>query len=70
MGILKKAIIMTEDPTPSHAVADALQSLPFGNLIGAPLTACAEAQADQAKVAAKFMKEVGFGLDKEVEENE
>lgn len=70
MGILKKAIIMTEDSTPSHAVADALQSLPFGNLIGAPLTACAEAQAEQAEAADKFMKEVGLEPDKEAEEKE
>ena len=61
---------MAKDPTPSQVATNALQSLPFGNLIGAPLTACAEAQAEQAEAADKFMKEVELDPDKETEEKE
>lgn len=34
---------MAKDPTPSHAVADALQGIPFDNIIGGGLlNACIE----------------------------
>ena len=61
---------MAIDSSLSQVATNALQSLPFGNLIGAPLTACAEAQAEQAKAAAKFIKEVGLDPDKEAEDKE
>ncbi|MCD7851244.1 DUF2589 domain-containing protein [uncultured Parabacteroides sp.] len=61
---------MAKDSSLSQVATNALQSLPLGNLIGAPLTACAEAQADQAKVAAKFMKEVGLDPDKDAKDKE
>ncbi|MCE9060380.1 hypothetical protein [Parabacteroides distasonis] len=61
---------MAKDPTSSQIATNALQGILFGNIIGAPLTAHAEAQAEQAKAAAKFMKEAGLDLDKEAEEKE
>lgn len=61
---------MTKDSTSSHPVAGAFQGLSFGNLIGPPLAACAEAQEEQAKIAAEFMKEAGLDLDKDAKEKE
>lgn len=61
---------MAKDPTPSQIATNALQSLPFGSIIGGPLKACIEAQAEQAKAAAEFMKEAGLYLDKEAKEKE
>ena len=61
---------MANYPTLSQVATNALQGIPFGSIIGDPLRACAEAQEEQAKVAAKFMKEAGLDLDKEAKEKE
>lgn len=42
----------------------------FSSIIGGPLKACVEAQAEQAETTAKFIKEVGLDPDKEAEEKE
>ncbi|PWG64935.1 DUF2589 domain-containing protein [Spiribacter halobius] len=44
----------------------ALQSLPFGTLIGGPLDAAVEAQAKAAMTTVKFIREVGFDKNGEV----
>lgn len=61
---------MAKDPTLSQVATNALQALPFGSIIGGPLTAHAEAQAEQAKAAAKFMKWAGLDPDKGAKEKE
>ena len=61
---------MAKDPTPSQVATDALQGIPFGSIIGGPLRACAETQEEQAKAAAKFMKEAGLDLEKDAKEKE
>ena len=61
---------MAKDSSLSQVATNVLQSLPLGNIIGGPLRACADVQADQAKAAAKFMKEAGLNLDKEAKEKE
>ena len=61
---------MAKDSSPSQVATNALQAIPFDNIIGGPLKACAEAQAEQAEAADKFMKEVGLDPDKEVEGKE
>ncbi len=48
------------DTTPSLVATNALQSIPFGSIIGAPLSACIEAQAKAAKTSWEFIKEVGL----------
>ena len=58
---------MAIDSSPS---TNALQSLPFDNIIGGLLEACIEIQSEQAKAVTKFMKEVGLDPDKEAEEKE
>ncbi|MBO7624266.1 MAG: DUF2589 domain-containing protein [Bacteroidales bacterium] len=45
----------------------ALQSIPFGNLIGAPLEACVNAQAQAAKTTYDYISEVGFNVKSEYE---
>lgn len=59
---------MAKDSSPSQVATNALQGIPFGSIIGGPLRACAEAQEEQAKAAAKFMKGAGLDPDKETEE--
>ena len=44
---------------PGYAI-ETVSSLPFGTLIGAPLTAAIEAQAQAAKATVDFIQEVGF----------
>lgn len=61
---------MAKDPTPSQVATNALQSLPLGSLIGPPLATSAEAQAEQAKAAAEFIKEAVLDPDKEGKEKE
>ena len=61
---------MAKDPAPSQVTTNALQSLPFDNIIGGLMEACIETQSEQAKATAKFMKEVGLVPDKEAEEKE
>lgn len=48
------------DTTPSSVAYNALQSMPFGTIIGGPLKACIEAQTDSALATWKFIKEVGL----------
>lgn len=45
----------------------ALQSIPFGNLIGAPLEACVNAQAQAARTTYEYISEVGFNVKSEYE---
>lgn len=61
---------MAKDPTLSQVATNALQGIPFGNIIGPPLAACAEVQEEQAKAAAEFMKEAWLDPDKEAKEKE
>lgn len=61
---------MAKDPTLSQVATNALQGIPFGSIIGGPLRACAEAQEEQAKAAAEFMKEAGLDPDKDAKEKE
>ena len=51
------------DTTPSTVVTSALQSLPFGTIIGGPLQACVEAQTNAAQATWKFIQEVGLTKD-------
>jgi hypothetical protein len=48
------------DTTPSLVATNALQAIPFGSIIGAPLSACIEAQAKAAQTSWNFIKEVGL----------
>ena len=41
-----------------------LQAMPFGQMIGAPLSACIEAQEKAAMTSVKFIRNVGFEKDK------
>lgn len=54
---------MPIDSSPSQIATSALQSLPFGNIIGGPLKACIEAQAMAAKTSWNFIQEVGLNID-------
>ncbi len=51
------------DTTPSTVATSALQSLPFGTIIGGPLQACVEAQTNAAQATWKFIQEVGLTKD-------
>lgn len=51
------------DSTPSTIATNALQSIPFGSIIGAPLSACIEAQSKAAETTWKFIQEVGLEND-------
>lgn len=53
------------DTTPSSVATSALRDLPFGNIIGGPLKACIEAQAQAALTTYKFINEVGLNVDEE-----
>ncbi|MBP5644480.1 MAG: DUF2589 domain-containing protein [Bacteroidales bacterium] len=55
----------TIDTTPSSVATNALNDLPFDNLIGGPLNACVKAQADAAMTTWNFIKEVGLSEDKD-----
>lgn len=59
---------MAIDTTPSQVATNALQALPFGNIIGGPLKACIEAQAMAAKTSWNFIQEVGLNTDPETGE--
>ena len=48
------------DTTPSVVATNALQALPFGTIIGGPLSACIDAQAKAAKSSWEFIKDVGL----------
>lgn len=59
---------MAIDSTPSQVATNALQSMPFGNIIGAPLKACIEAQAMAAKTSWNFIQDAGLNVDPETGE--
>ena len=59
---------MAIDTTPSQVATNALQALPFGNIIGGPLKACIEAQAMAAKTSWNFIQDVGLNTDPETGE--
>ncbi len=51
---------MPIDTTPSNVATSALQSIPFGSIIGGPLDAAIEAQAQAAQTSWNFIREVGL----------
>jgi hypothetical protein len=53
----------------SNKAIAALQSLPFGNLIGGPLSACIDAQADAAQSSIGFIRDVGLQTPLDVKGN-
>lgn len=53
------------DTTPSTVATSALQSLPFGTIIGGPLKACVEAQTEAAQATWKFIQQVGLVTDED-----
>lgn len=61
---------MTAENPLSQETTDALRALPFGNIIGAPLQACIEAQAMAAQTSWKFIQEVGLQVNTETGEKE
>ncbi|MEM6820778.1 MAG: DUF2589 domain-containing protein [Verrucomicrobiota bacterium] len=58
---------MAIDPTPSTVATNALQAIPFASLIGGPLDACIQAQAQAAQSSVLFIQ--NFGLVAETDEN-
>ena len=54
---------MAIDSAPSQVATSALQAIPFGSIIGAPLKACIEAQAMAAQTSWQFIQEVGLNTD-------
>ena len=54
---------MAIDSAPSQVATSALQAIPFGSIIGAPLKACVEAQAMAAQTSWNFIQEVGLNTD-------
>lgn len=61
---------MAIDSTPSQVATSALQAIPFGSIIGAPLKACIEAQAMAAQTSWQFIQEVGLNTDPETGKKE
>ena len=59
---------MAVDKTPSQVATSALQSIPFGSIIGGPLKACVEAQALAAKTTWEFIQNVGINVNPETGE--
>lgn len=53
------------DTSASTVATNALQAIPFGSVIGAPLNACIEAQKQAALSSCEFIKEVGLTTDKD-----
>lgn len=56
---------MAIDKAAADIATSSLQSLPFGNIIGGPLIACVEAQAQAAKTSWDFIQQVGLYTDGE-----
>lgn len=54
---------MPIDQTPATVASNALGAIPFGNIIGGPLTACIDAQALAAQTTWKFIQNVGLNTD-------
>lgn len=61
---------MEIDANPSQVATNALQAIPFGSIIGAPLQACIEAQAMAAQTSWQFIQEVGLSTDPETGKKE
>lgn len=53
------------DTSPSNVATNALQSIPFGSVIGGPLKACIDAQTQAAKCTYEFIRDVGLTTDKD-----
>ncbi len=56
---------MSIDTTPSQVATNALQGIPFSQIIGSPLKAAIEAQAMAAETTWKFIQTVGLNTDKD-----
>ncbi|WP_297668092.1 DUF2589 domain-containing protein [uncultured Akkermansia sp.] len=56
---------MAIDKSAAETATSSLQSLPFGNIIGGPLVACVEAQAQAARTSWEFIQNVGLYSDGE-----
>ncbi len=54
---------MAIDTTPSTVATNALQAIPFSSLIGGPLDACVQAQAQAARTSYEFINQVGLTVD-------
>ncbi|BDD12897.1 hypothetical protein FUAX_53290 (plasmid) [Fulvitalea axinellae] len=54
---------MAIDTTPSTVATNALQAIPFSSLIGGPLDAAIQAQAQAAKTSWEFIQQVGLNQD-------
>lgn len=50
----------TIDTTPSTVATNALQAIPFGHIIGGPLSACVDAQREAALTTVNFINEIGL----------
>ena len=48
------------DTTPSSVATNALQAIPFGQIIGGPLSACVDAQREAALTTVNFINEIGL----------
>lgn len=48
------------DESPNTVATNALSAIPFGSVIGAPLTACIEAQSKAARSSWEFIRDVGL----------
>ena len=59
---------MAIDTTPSTVATNALQAIPFSTLIGGPLDACIQAQAQAAKTSFDFINQVGLTIDPDTRE--
>lgn len=59
---------MAIDTTPSTVATNALQAIPFSSLIGGPLDACVQAQAQAAMTSWEFIRNVGLTTDPETGE--
>ncbi|MBR3519281.1 MAG: DUF2589 domain-containing protein [Paludibacteraceae bacterium] len=53
------------DTTASTVATNALQAIPFGSIIGGPMSACIEAQTNAAKTTLDYIKEVGLTTDED-----
>lgn len=58
---------MSIDTTPSQVATNALQGMPFSQIIGSPLKAAIEAQAMAAQTTWKFIQEVGLNTNEKGE---
>lgn len=59
---------MAIDKSAADVATSSLKALPFGNIIGGPLVACVEAQAQGARTSWEFTQNVGLYTDGEEKE--